>query len=212
MITIQSSVNDKNRLVLKAVDTRRRDYSRGVRSQVYSLWRGYSDTSGFIHTMVYSIERNIMLAWAEGAKSCGISEDELTVEEISARRNLINSQYPYLVDFADAIVQGSRENKGKLAPLYRRAELWINRVDEARNMAKQMACRDQKLKWVMNPLKEHCADCLHLNGRIYRASTWKKYDIHPQMRSLACHGYQCGCSFIPTDEPATRGKPPAIGG
>jgi hypothetical protein len=210
MITALSALSDRNKLVVKAVDARQRDYARGVRSLVYSLWRGYTEQNAFIHTMVYAIERNIMLAWAEGAKACGISEEELTLEEISARKNLINSQYPYLIDFADAIIQGSRDNNGKLTPLYRRAEMWVNRFNEARNQAKQMACGDKKLMWVMNPLKEHCTDCLMLNGKVYRASVWKKYDLRPQMRKLECHGYKCGCSFTPTDDPATPGHPPII--
>lgn len=183
------------------------NYKLSVRAAVVQLWRGQSNLDEFVSSMIYLINRNMHIAWYEGALACGINRSELTIEEISEMRQMIDSQYQYISPFGQTIVENSRENKKKLGPLYRRAELWINRYGEVRNRAMQMACADQKLKWVWNPLKEHCSDCYHLNGKIHRASVWRKYDIRPKMSTLECGGWQCGCEFVPTDEPASRGRP-----
>lgn len=188
------------------------NYRRSIRAAVRGFWTGAYDMNSFISEMSTVIRRNLTFAWYEGAKQCGINPSELTSEEISQLNIEINKDMGYLIGFADAIRRGQKSEGGKLTPLLRRAELWANRYDAVRSNAMSYACRDKKLKWVWNPLKEHCGDCMRLNGRVYRASIWRKYDIKPRMRSLACHGYNCGCMFVETDEPATPGRPPSIGG
>lgn len=187
------------------------DYRLNVRALVRGLWRGEFSYFVFVDDMTSAITRNLRGAWAEGAAACGIREDELTSEEIAARDRLINEQFSYLLGFADAIEANSRASGGLLGPQLQRAELWINRYDEAKNRAKTMACGDQKLKWVVGPT-EHCEDCARLNGRVYRASVWDRYGLRPQSRDLACGGWRCQCSLVPTSEPATRGRPPSLKG
>lgn len=187
------------------------DYRLAVRSAVRRLWLGESTVFDFFDTMNFSITRHLRVAWKEGAASCGINEDELTNQEIAVRDRLINEQFPYLLNFADAIEENSRASGGLLGPHLQRAELWIGRYNEAKNRAKMLACGDQKLKWVYGDT-EHCEDCLNLNGRVYRASQWERYGLQPQSRSLACRGYRCQCQLVPTNEPATRGRPPSLRG
>jgi hypothetical protein len=210
MSIIAISVLKDNKLVLKSIESSTRDYARGIRSLVYGLWRDELDSYTFIDTLGFAVERGMMRAWVEGAASCGVGESELTPEEVTARREMIAMQYLPIVDFANAIVANSKAKRGKLAPLYRRADLWVNRYGEARNRAMQMACGNRKLKWVVNPIKEHCPSCLALDGRVYRASVWQQYDLRPRMRGLRCGGWACGCEFVETDEPVTHGFPPAL--
>lgn len=184
------------------------DYARGVRSLTYALWRSEIDLFTFIDTMVFAIQRGLTRAWYEGARHCGVEGHELTSAELRARDDLIASQYAYLVGFGEEIERNQREKKGKLTPLLRRAELWAGRYTEAYYAAMQMACKDAKLKWVYNPLKEHCMDCLTLNGMVFRASTWSEYGLRPRSRALECRGYRCGCGFVKTDDPLTEGEPP----
>lgn len=200
--------NGKN--VIKAVDRGQQNYSSGIRSAVYGLWRGTYNVLDFLDLMMFTVESGLRHAWYEGARECNIFPADFTTEENVALRAFVNNQFAFLDDFADAIEMNSRANGGKLGPLYTRAALWINRYGEAKAQAKQMACGDQKLKWVWNPLKEHCSDCERLNGRVYRASVWQAQGIRPRMSGLECGGWQCGCDFVVTDEPVTRGRPPSI--
>ncbi len=195
---------------VKAVTSGEADYARGIRSLVRGLWTGELDEFTFIDTMVFAIQRGLRRAWFEGAEKCSIKPVELTKEELDAMNKIISEQYYFLIDFASSISKNSKANRGKLTPLYRRAELWVNQYGEARNQAKLMACGDKKLKWKFNPLKEHCSSCAMLDGRVYRASIWRKYNIRPRMSSLACGGWRCGCEFIITDEAVTPGRPPRV--
>lgn len=200
-----------DRLLEKQVSGSEKDYRRTVRALVYGSWRGEYDAFTFIDTMVGAIERNITVAWFEGMKRCGIAPEEMTEEERNAMQDFKANQYAYLIGYANSIASDSKANKGKLTPLLRRAELWVNRFGEARALAQQLACGDRKARWVMSPLKEHCVDCIKLNGRVHRLSTWRRYDIHPRHILLACGGHQCGCDWEMTDDHVTPGRPPMIG-
>jgi len=206
-MTRRLALKEKGRIRL---DTRgMKNYGRALRSAIYGLWRGYYSRYDFISEFTMSIQDYYRQAWYEGAAECGIRPDELTTEERETLRRETLRDLFYVLDLASDIESGSKSNGGKLAPLYRRAELWINRYNAIRNMAKTMACQDGKLRWEYGDTI-HCSSCLKLNGRVYRASVWQKYDIHPQHPSLECGGWRCQCRLVPTDEPTNRGRPPAI--
>lgn len=191
-------------------DSGSNDYRRSIRSAVHSLWDGTSDIFGFVDNMVITINRGLTRAFYDASTECGILPSELTMEERTRLAWEINSEINYVIDFGNAIIDGSKANGGKVGPLYDRAEMWCNRYEGVKSIARSMTCGDVKLKWVMNPLKEHCSSCLMLDGRVYRASIWKKYNIEPRSRDLACGGYKCGCRFIQTNDPITKGYPPRI--
>ncbi len=184
------------------------DFRLSVRAAIRGLWIG-GESFDFVDSMILSIRRQLQLAWIEGAKECGVGEGEFTAQELSARDQLITSQFPHLPAFADDIVAGSKAKGGKLGPLLSRGSMWVNRYDEARNQAKQMACGDKKLKWVLGET-EHCSTCLKLADKVKRASQWTAAGIYPQMKALACGGYRCGCGFKPTDDPMSKGPLPSI--
>ena len=185
------------------------DFGLAVRAEIRGLWSGARESFSFVDGMITTIQRQLRLAWSEGAKECGVSEDELTAQEISARDNLIASQFAYLPAFADDIVAGSKKNGGKLGPLLSRGSVWINRYDEARNKAKQMACGDKKLKWVLGPT-EHCSSCLKLSDKVKRGSQWESAGIAPQIRALECGGWRCACTLVATDDPMSKGPLPRL--
>jgi hypothetical protein len=188
------------------------NYRNSIRDAIYGFWSGKIDRGAFVDSMSATISRGFKQAWHEGAKECGISPGDLTKTEINRMQKEVNKETSFIKKIADDIERNSKEEGGKYGPFRRRTELWANRYVDIRNLAKLLACKDKKLKWVWHPEKEHCADCARMNGRVYRASVWKKYNIRPRMRALACKGYNCGCEFVITDEPVTRGRPPAIGG
>ena len=188
------------------------DYARGIRAAIYGLWSGQIDLFNFVDSMIASLEIGVRRAWYEGAAQCEIKPEELTLDELDAMRFLVNSNVNYVMRLATDIQAADKSKKGKLRPFIQRGQLWINLYNQASNQARQMACGDKKMKWVIgSTIKVHCSTCLKLSNRVYRASIWKKYDIRPQDTrpgKLDCKGFKCGCSFQPTDEPATPGFPP----
>jgi len=186
------------------------DFRLNLRAAVRGFWGGTLDFLGFLESMNGTIHRGLTNAWNEGAGMVGINPGELNDEEKNALTIEINGDLLWSFGFANTINAKSKANGGKLAPLLKRTDMWANRYQAVVSHAMAMAGRDQKLKWVWNEIKEHCPDCRKLNGRVYRASMWNKYDLRPRMRRLNCHGYRCGCRFEPTSDPVTPGRPPII--
>lgn len=187
------------------------DYGRLIRSEVYALWSGVTDMFTFVDNLSTLTYRFLTEAWNEGMKECGIAPEEMTPGERFALVQVLTEQYTYIVSYGNDIVNGSKVNGGKLTPLNKRAQMWANRYQATRSQAMQMACGDKKLRWVVNPLKEHCSSCLKLDGRVYRASIWQKYDIRPRdvrPGHLICKGFRCGCELIVTTDKVTPGRPP----
>lgn len=185
-------------------------FRSGVRSAVRGLWSGALSRSQFNSALSSALSRHLQTAWTEGAKECGIEADELSEEETKALAGFITEQIDFISGFADSVREHDKTSKGKLQPLFGRAELWINRYTDAKNRAKVMACADRKLAWVIGPTERHCRDCSKYDARVYRGSVWG--DIRPQHPNLACHGYRCKCKLNPTDKGLTRGKPPGMTG
>lgn len=186
------------------------DYKRTVRANARALWAGETDFFGFTDMMVGTIKRGLTYAWYDGAKVCGINSIELNSEEYAAIQMAINTEIGRLIGFGQYIEKFSKKNGGKVSTILARANMWGGSYAMVKSQAMTMACADKKLKWVWNPIKEHCDDCRRLNGKVYRASVWRKYDIYPRAWKLRCRGRYCGCNFIPTDDPVTSGRPPRI--
>jgi len=188
------------------------DYRRAIRANVYGLWRGEMSTFSFVDSMVTAIDRGLRAAWYEGAAHCGIRPGELTPEEEARLAMEINSEVSHIYSFGRFVFDHNKRNGGQLSPMYRRADMWINKYLSVASLASTMACGDLKFKWVMNVAKEHCISCRKLSGRVYRGSTWARYNIYTKMKDgrLACGGWKCGCDLVPTSDPCTPGRPPNL--
>jgi hypothetical protein len=127
-------------------------------------------------------------------------------------QDYLQEQAQYLPGFSDFIQANNKASGAKLNALDVRVDMWANRYQEVTSMAKLYHIENQPLEWVMNPRKEHCADCAALNGRVYSKKTWDKYNLRPQMHELECKGFQCGCKFSKTKKPITKGAPPKLAG
>lgn len=181
-------------------------FRSGIRSSVRGYWSGALSRSDFIGALTSALKRNLANAWNEGSLDCGIDATELTDDELKARDVFIKEQQGYIGGFADAIHDNSKVANGKLQILFERAEMWILRYGEIRDRAKVLACGDRKLEWKINQrCSEHCSSCLSLNGKVKRASYWKKADIYPRGKMLECGGWRCCCEFLVTDKPVSRG-------
>jgi hypothetical protein len=188
------------------------DYARGIRGAVRGLWSGVLDRFSFIDSMVFTVDRGLRRAWYEGAKQCGVEPVELTIAELDAMRDLINSQFVYIMGFADDIATHGR-GVGLLSTQYARAELWINRYNQATNKGRMMACADKKMEWKLGVREQHCRTCNALDGKIKRNSVWLAAGVEPQNAPnplLECEGWNCGCSLTPTNDPASKGPLPRL--
>lgn len=174
------------------------------------LWSGSLDNLSFADAMFASIGRGFEQAWQEGAKECGVLPDERTEEEQAKLNLMIGDNFQYVGALADWLFQHSKANGVKFAGVQYRADLWVNRYQEVRAAAQTMACGDRKYQWAIDG-GEHCRSCLKLNGRVARASVWASR-VTPRTLDgkLACGGYNCKCSLIETDAPATRGRWPNL--
>jgi hypothetical protein len=193
------------------LSAREKDYQSAMRTATRGLWSGKNGILAFITQAEQAIEYYFTTAWNEGLGECGIAPSEQTADETARLRLEINTEIGYLWQFGYDIMRGSKLEGGKLTTIFNRLDMWTNKYAKIRALARTYACEDQKLEWVMNPLKEHCRDCLKLNGKVYRQSVWRKYNVYPRMPELECGGYKCGCDLIVTTKPLSRGRPP-LGG
>lgn len=187
------------------------DYESQLKMLIRSLWKDRIDLFGYVDSHVSMVSRFFGQAWRQGSKDCGVNfPRDSSVEELQTFDREVNEEIGRVLPFAQEIVAAKAEPEAKVDRFIVRATMWANQWERMRNLAASMACKDRPMKWVWNPTREHCQDCATMNGRVYRNSIWRKYGILPQSRDLACHGYHCGCRLIPTDEPITPGRPPAL--
>ena len=185
-------------------------FKMNIRTSVRGLWAGHLIYAQAYDNMVRAIERGLEQAWNEGAAECGISPDERTGAEQLALDEAIRSNVGYVKRFLDHVEASSKANKGKLTPLFTRADLWITRYNEVQMRASAMACADQKFIWRLGPTKEHCSSCLKLNGKVKRGSQWTEAGIYPKHPDLECGGWKCECTRTKTDAPMSKGALPRI--
>lgn len=181
------------------------NFRRGLRAAVRGLHSGAISESQFVDAMQSAIARNLTVAWAEGARDCGIAEDELSEEEIAAREGFITNQYSYISGFGEAIEE---DGENKLRDLYSRVDYWVERYSEAKAVGHAMACADEKAEFFYGPTKDHCRTCRGLVGRVYRNSIWVKYNaVPPHNWNFECRG-GCQCNLKSTNKPITKGRFP----
>jgi hypothetical protein len=188
-----------------------KSYRRDLRAVVRGLWSGILTFDQAADSMDIAIERNLTQAWNQGARECGIRPDELSEDELDALQERITDELVNLSGFLLVIQEKSKANGGKLAPLFRRVELWVNRFPDIQNQAKTMACADEKLIWVLGRVEKHCRTCLKLAGKVKRASFWLRSGIRPQNppnEFLECGGWRCDCRLSKTDKPVSKGPLP----
>ncbi len=186
-------------------------YRTSIRAAFRNGWNGASPLD--VADQLYSaIRRGFELAWQEGSKSCGILATERTKEEQDKLNLLIGDNFQYVARLTTWIFEHSKANGYKFSDVLYRADEWVARYEYVTIVGREMACADVKEIWLRGSTTQSCCDCLRLHGRVYRNSIWHKYGIEPQSPTLACFGGHCGCKRVKTDQPVTKGRPPALRG
>jgi len=187
-------------------------YRRSARNLTRGLWLDDLSKFDFVDGMVSAITREFNNAWREVEKEYGIGLDERTQASQNALDLAINTEISYLPGFADAIANNSKANGGIIEPLLERADMWANGYDKTLEYAKTIVGSDLKFRWVRDPAKDSCADCIQYDGLVFYGSQWAAAGVRPKTWELACRGVNCGCGFEQTALPKTRGEvPPLIG-
>jgi len=186
-------------------------YRTMIRQPVYGLWSGKIGMSDFIGMITDAVWTGLKGAWEAGARAAGIMPDEMTDREISQMQTDIFNQFQYVPGFGQYIQSVSRAAGGKLESTLPRMNMWVARYNEFYNKSKVLAAGDKKYRWTLGPVKtEHCPSCLKLSNRVKRASQWVAADLYPMHRDLTCGGWECKCTFEPTNEPMSKGRLPKI--
>lgn len=187
-------------------------YRASLRSPVRASWSGAFSFDQFFDAMMTAIRQGITQAWNEGAKLAGLAPNELTPAELIAREQTINNEFNFIAEFGARIEENSKANGGKLGTVFNMLGPWVNRWQDAKNRAQEVASTDPKLRWNLG-VAEHCPSCVKLSDKVKRASFWNAADVHPQQPpndKLECGGWECKCFFTPTDDPLSRGPLPRL--
>lgn len=187
-------------------------YRAALRAAVRALWSGVWDEAEFFSAFDQAIRREFKAAWLEGMKEAGLSAEDMTPAEQVALAGMIAEELGYIIPFMDRIIEGSKENGGKLEPHLSDVELWVKRYLNLKNQALQMAQTDPTLEWTTHA-NESCTSCKKLNGQRRRASSWRRLGVRPQHPDLECmHSAGgpdvCQCELHVTKQPPTRGRLP----
>jgi len=179
------------------------DYRNEIQSNIEAINSGIITRQQFITNMEIALNREIPNAFLEGSQECGNDNiDELAIEEV------INSEIEHLNSLAI-----SSEDDPFLGPLFLRAELWVNRYRDVRNLGMMMSCGDQHLEWMLRETEDHCLSCIRYSKIIKPASEWLASGVrpqHPPNDHLVCGGWQCDCEYRITDKVATPGPIPVV--
>lgn len=191
----------------KSLDT----FQASINASARGIWRGELDALSGADALFSAIGRGFEQAFREGQAECGVKASERTEEESKELARLIGDNYQYVGRFVEWIVAHNKASGSPWEMIRARAQLWVARYEEVKNLAISMSCGNKKLRWQIDG-GEHCRTCLKLNGRVHRSSVWAAHDIAPRMitNRLRCNGYRCKCIFVETDAPATRGRFPNL--
>ena len=135
---------------------------------------------------------------------------ELEPEEQAEALGLVSDQIGFLSNLSAAV---EKDKLARYEAIRQRVELWANKgLDGIYEAGKLAGAANRNLMWKLGATEKHCTDCQRLDGRVYRAKTWKKWGIRPRLPELECGGWKCDCKFEATMEKCTPGRPPKLSG
>ena len=158
----------------------------------------------FVDSMADLIEQQLRRAWNEGMRNNEFDpQTDMTDELEQIFQELVTDQFNYIEGYADAIVQGAKNESG-VDQFRARATLWANRYNEMVDISQRTTANNgDKYEWVLGATEQHCDTCYRLNGIVAFASEWESLGVHPQGAPndlLECGGWRCDCSLNLTDK------------
>jgi hypothetical protein len=173
------------------------------------LWTGKINSFDFVEQMQEIMGRYLDEAFYTAADAVGLLRNEVIERELDWLTAQIDAELPFYHPLAEFIRENQRTG-GSFGDVENRSKLWSNEYERVYHRALTIFDDDVRLKWFTSPSKEHCTDCAKMDGRVYRASTWRNAGVYPRDRKLECRGYKCGCGFEVTQDALTPGAPPRV--
>ena len=183
---------------LEAVVKTQGFYDQALRSAVRDFYNGEMDGFGFIDKLVYLITEQFTRAWNEGMRSIGLDpKKDMEPEWAEVLQERIKQEISDIEGFASAIEMAAADKENNpIQPLLSRVSMWSNRYNELVSLS-IATCGKEKLEWIVGQT-DHCDDCRKLNGCVDYADLWLASGWLPQTSRLACGGFRCQCSLVPT--------------
>lgn len=143
----------------------------------------------------------LMTLFLKGARS---SYSELSEETRLVLEREITIHLRSLDDFGEGIYAGryGPDDLGLQGAHYR-ISTWLNIAAGVVFLGMLYQPHEVYLRWNYSIFKEHCGDCVRLNGQVHTAAEWRAAGWYPRSFGLECHGVNCGCSFSETAGPSS---------
>ena len=174
------------------------DYELDFQALVSDAREGKIDEYHFTRAIGELAGAILLLLFIRGNRSGSVAA--LAPEARAAIANLI-SQTDLSASNLAGDIYGTLSATGgtmTLRQMMARTAIWVNMAVMSYSAGQLWRKDNPRLQWVMNPIKDHCSDCLRLDGQVHTAAAWRTSNWLPRATHLECHGYNCGCSFRET--------------
>lgn len=139
-------------------------------------------------------------ALIDGMRDGGIELPQIDKQGENLIGRWRTQQLPFVNKFADSVF----DKEQSYAQLRSRAQMWVNKsINPLYYEGLAIAAKDKLFMWVLDPVKENCVTCLRLNGQVHKMKDFIASTFLPQAPTLACKGFQCGCTLVPSDQKAS---------
>ena len=181
-------------------------YTRQLRQYARDYYNGKLDDTGFLDKMIAAVQNQFNRAWNDGMTDNGLDPRTDKTQAMRDRiAGLVENEQNFITNLAD-LINGQREKQAGLDAIYSRVDVWSSNYNGVREISKVETSRKRK-KWILGPTEQHCPSCSKLDGLVKPAQEWAERGVYPQVNGadyLNCHGYNCLCELVDTDEPVSE--------
>jgi LSD1 subclass zinc finger protein len=187
-------------------------YTRQMRQYARDYYTGKIDDGGFLDKMIAAVGEQFKRAWYEGMRENGLDPTRDMTEEWQARLDLlVEQEQGFITNLAD-LINGQREKQAGMDAIYNRVDVWASNYGAIRQAA-IVETKRQMLVWHLGATEVHCSSCSALNSLVKPAKEWEARGYYPRVNGaeyLECHGFNCDCELVPTDEKESERDFPAL--
>ena len=186
----------------------KRSYGQQLQRNIKRLFDAKIDARRFEKNLQQVVDSEYREAWERGLRRANVTADVLVSPDPQILEDLIKEEQGHIRPLAERVakLRSKEDATDSLAVIRRSAPAWVVRLEQIENRAYIIGSKRDKrglnLKWVFDPIKDHCDDCKRLDGHIASPEAWEKAGIEPQSSRLSCFGTHCGCRFVSTSAPA----------
>lgn len=180
-----------------------RAYERQFRYLIEQALEGQVSRERFEGAMEQIVIAILMTLFARGSY---LTVSELSVEIQQVLDTEIQVHLSALDSFADDLFDPVALSGNRivfLSSALERVSKWLTIASGIYYLGMLYRTDDPYLQWNYSIFKEHCADCLRLNGQVHTASEWRATIWRPRSSVLECFGVHCGCFLTQVNGPST---------